>query len=550
MKKNIYFIFFLLIIVYIIGFGIDVMDIDASQYASMSAEMLRTGNFLHVYDLGKEYLDKPPFLFWISSLSMKFFGVNNIAYRLPSFLFGLLAIFSTFRFTKLFYNKNIAYLAAIILASSQGFFLMMHDIRTDTILMGCTIFSIWQLAEWYDKKNIKNFILACIGVAGGLMTKGPIALMVPIFAFGTHFLLHRKINLFFKWQYLMAIVIIGVLLLPMCIGLYQQFDLHPEKIVNGEKGVSGLRFYFWTQSFGRITGESTWNNNANIFFLLQNMLWSFIPWILFFLIGIFKTIISLNKNKFKLNANEEAISTGGFILSYLALGMSKYQLPHYIFVAFPFAAIITSNFIYSLLKDVKKLKLLKALSYIHQVIFILIFLALFLLTAFPFNTIPIIFPILTSILLIGLVLLCIYRKKIPYFILAICIYTGIGVNLILNATLYPTILSFQAGSTAGRWIRANNISEDKIFFYRYDIWRSVNFYSNINIKQIDSVNALIRGNYIITDSAGLKNIDNLSIKYNKVFAGEDYPVSKLTLNFMIPNKRNATLNHYVVIKIQ
>ena len=107
----------------LIGLGIDIMDIDAAQYASMSREMLSTGNYLQVYDLGKEYLDKPPFLFWLSSLSMKIFGVNNFAYKLPSFLFSTLAVFSTFKLSKLFYDHKTSILAALILASSQGFFL-------------------------------------------------------------------------------------------------------------------------------------------------------------------------------------------------------------------------------------------------------------------------------------------------------------------------------------------------------------------------------------------------------------------------------------------
>src|ERR1700743_2214734 len=136
-------IFAVIIIIYLIGFGIDVMDIDAAQYASMSREMLASGHFLQVYDFGKDYLDKPPFLFWVSALSMKIFGVNNFAYRFPSFLFALLAIFSTFKFASLYYKKEVAVLAATVLASCQALFLINHDVRTDTILMGWVILSIW-----------------------------------------------------------------------------------------------------------------------------------------------------------------------------------------------------------------------------------------------------------------------------------------------------------------------------------------------------------------------------------------------------------------------
>ena len=99
----------LCILVYLIGmFFVPLMDIDATQYASMSREMLLTGNYLQLYDLGKDYIDKPPMLFWLSSLSMYVFGIQDWAYRLPSFLFSLLALYSTYRLALLFYKKEIA----------------------------------------------------------------------------------------------------------------------------------------------------------------------------------------------------------------------------------------------------------------------------------------------------------------------------------------------------------------------------------------------------------------------------------------------------------
>ena len=59
------------IVIYIIGiFAIPLMDIDASQYASISREMLERDSFLQIFDQGQNYLDKPPLLFWLSAFSM------------------------------------------------------------------------------------------------------------------------------------------------------------------------------------------------------------------------------------------------------------------------------------------------------------------------------------------------------------------------------------------------------------------------------------------------------------------------------------------------
>src|SRR5580692_1435470 len=129
---------------YLLGWCIPLMEIDAVQYANISREMLRSGHYLEIFDRGKDYLDKPPMLFWLSALSMKIFGVHDWAYRLPSYLFALIAIYSTYKLAAIYYRREIALLSAVLLASCQALFLINHDVRTDTMLMGWVIFSIWQ----------------------------------------------------------------------------------------------------------------------------------------------------------------------------------------------------------------------------------------------------------------------------------------------------------------------------------------------------------------------------------------------------------------------
>jgi 4-amino-4-deoxy-L-arabinose transferase-like glycosyltransferase len=551
LKLTTYF-FVVICIIYLIGFGIDVMDVDAAQYASMSREMLASGHFLQVYDFGRDYLDKPPFLFWVSSLSMKIFGVNNFAYRFPSFLFSLFAIFSTFKFASLYYKKEIAVLSAIVLASCQALFLINHDVRTDTILMSWVIFSIWQLAEWYKNDKLQNFVLAFIGIAGGLLTKGPIALFVPIFAFGSQFVLQRNFKMFFRWQYILGILIIGLLLLPMCIGLYQQFDLHPEKKVISKTGVSGLRFFFWTQSFGRITGESEWNNGANIFFLLQNMLWSFLPWILFFLIAFFEEAKQLVKQKFKLLPDQEWICMGGFLLTYLALGMSKYQLPHYIFVVFPFAAIITAKFLYALLfEETYDYWFKNFLLSIHLVIFTLLWIALIFLLSYCFNSIPLWVPCVALFLFLVFIYLAANKNKKRPRLLVICLFTIMGVNLFLNYSIYPALLSYQMGSIVGRWIHDSKISADRVYLYQQNDIHSLDFYAQSIIGHKDSVNQLLPGDHlIITDTSKIADLDKAEKKYEIEFEGDDFHVTSLSLQFLNPGTRQGEVKHYVVAKIR
>src|SRR5690242_14579441 len=74
----------LILLVYGLGLTVEIMEVDAAQYASISREMLETGQWLQVHHRYMDYLDKPPLLFWFSALSLKLFGVSIWAYKLPS----------------------------------------------------------------------------------------------------------------------------------------------------------------------------------------------------------------------------------------------------------------------------------------------------------------------------------------------------------------------------------------------------------------------------------------------------------------------------------
>ena len=165
------------------------------------------------------------------------------------------------------------------------------------------------------------------------------------------------------------LLIIGILLIPMSIGLYQQYDLHPEKIMYGQKGISGLRFFYWTQSFGRITGESTWHENDHFLFLFENLLWGFLPWTVFFILGMVSGVREWFRKKFFIGPGEEAISLGGFLVTYCALGSSKAQLPHYIYVVLPLAAVFTGKFLNSLVFEGSVSPLVKAFDHYSQYYF-------------------------------------------------------------------------------------------------------------------------------------------------------------------------------------
>ena len=529
--------------------GIPLIDIDAAQYASMSREMASTGNYLQLYDLGKDYLDKPPLLFWLSSLSIQLFGVYDWAYRLPSILCLGLALYSVYRFTLLYYNELIVQLSVLVLASSQAFILMAHDVRCDTMLMGFVMFSIWQLAAWYQSNAWKHFVMAFMGIGLGMLTKGPIAIVVPGVSFAIHFLLQRNWKQFFRWEYILGVIIVGVLLIPMSIGLYTQFDLQPGKIIHGVPIKSGLRFYYWTQSFGRYTGENVFNEMNHFTFLLENMLWSFLPWIFIFLIALVISVKDIVKSRFKLQNHQEFIAAGGFIATYCMLARSQAQLPHYIFVVLPFAAIVTAKGLHQIYFSDGFLKLKKVALYFHGFIFTLLWAAVIMIVLFVFIDMPVYVKIVAIMgAVYFLYLLLFYKGQTPKYI-SLALYTILGVNFILNTSFYPRLLKYELGVSAAAFINQNKLPKKDVFLYEIDESRALHFYGNHSFERLFDSSLLAPGQILITKATSFPKLQQQFTGSSILHKNAYFGVSMLTLPFLNPATRDKEVTPYIIVTL-
>ena len=552
MNKNTFWLLLIALFgVHLIGvLNIPLMDIDASQYASISREMLERNSFLQIYDLGKDYLDKPPMLFWLSALSMKIFGIYDWAYRLPSFIFLMIALYATFKFAQLKYNQTVAYLAVLILASCQAFFLIAHDIRTDTMLMGWVALSIWLIAKWESSNAWPDFVWAMIAIAGGMMTKGPIALVVPVLAFAPQWFFEKKWAYFFKPIYLVGIVIIGILLIPMSWGLYQQFDLQPGKLINNIPIQSGLRFYYWTQSFGRYTGENYYHEMSYPGFLLENMLWSFLPWIFIFIWAFAAKLINIFKEGlFKVQT--ERISFFGFLLTYLVLSRSQAQLPHYIFVVFPLAAVLTAAHFATLLEQADRLhKWIKWFFGFHLFIFLILLIAMGLIINIPFGKMGILGVVIVFGTFIIMIKTGFSHQSLIQKWIAMSLVLMIGLNLILNSFFYPNLLQYQWGNALVKVAKEKKWDIQKASFYKIPNSNAFHFYGQHVFPVIQDSSLLKEGQWVVADSLPAQTLLLDFPNSNILYQGNRFHVTLLTLTFLNPKTRSEELTPYVLMELK
>jgi len=161
-------------------------DNSEGRYAEMCRNMAKTGNFLEpmfwhdgVY---QSFDGKPPFFFWMGGWSIRLFGCNEFAVRLPSLLAAVLTVLAVWFVLARFRNRTAAGMGAFMLVSGAFFYLFSGAVITDMILClsisGALFAYMFFLAE-PERKNRKLASLVMFALLGlGMLTKGPVAIVL------------------------------------------------------------------------------------------------------------------------------------------------------------------------------------------------------------------------------------------------------------------------------------------------------------------------------------------------------------------------------------
>lgn len=154
------------------GLFVDILEPDGALYASVAKTIVQKNEWLNLYAVGKDWLDKPHLPFWLTALSYKVFGINAFAYKLPSFLCFLLGLFYTYQLTKKLYNTTTAQLATAVYATTLHVILSNFDVRAEGYLTAFVIASIYHFYNAMQSPWLKQIIAAAFFAALAIMTKG------------------------------------------------------------------------------------------------------------------------------------------------------------------------------------------------------------------------------------------------------------------------------------------------------------------------------------------------------------------------------------------
>lgn len=172
------------------------LDVDEGAFGEASREMLADGDWSRTTLNGEPRWDKPILIYWLQAGAMALLGQHEFALRLPSVLAAWGWVLATVMFARPRWGDAAALGAGAVLASGLGVALIGRAATADALLnlwLALAGLDLWRHLEAAPGSAAARQALrrTALWIGLGLLTKGPIALIVPGAAALVFVALHR-----------------------------------------------------------------------------------------------------------------------------------------------------------------------------------------------------------------------------------------------------------------------------------------------------------------------------------------------------------------------
>ncbi len=432
-----------------------------------------------------------------------------------------------------FFLTEVGRYAALITGTSQIFFLYFFDFHTDTVLQTGVVLALWQLAAYLQNKKPVNFIFGFFGIGLAMLTKGPVGAVIPFLAVLFYLLVQKDFRQLFHPKWLLGIFIVLIIISPSLIQLYLNF------------GIKGLKFYFITNNFGRITGEYAGSSTEFIFYI-HTLLWAFLPWTIFVVVAIYSEINSWIQNREQMNLGVYLLASVLVLL--VIFSVSKGKAPNYFLITVAPLSVVSAKWLSIFIsgQKAKKRILNSQIVFTGLIGIALIFILKFMgFTSFWFAIIFVLIMAATMFFLLQ------KRNQSLQAILIFSVIVIAGFNLFFNVKVYPELYSYQGAGQALKIYEKERDTNDilvtmeleeyEIFFRAESPVQNIstweNFYSFLKRD----------GAWIYTNKQGLDVVKELTKNIDTIYEIPQKGMNRPTLQFLNSKTRNkALINNYLI----
>ncbi len=202
--------------------GAHLWDVDEAIFSQAAKEMVHRGDYVVPYFNGAVFPDKPAMMYWLMIGAYQVFGATEFAARFWSAVFGVGSVLLTYRLGRLMFSPSVGFWSGMALASCVQFNLIARAATPDVFL---TFFSTLAVllfvsgtatartaagtpdepaAPWSGQTTFEpswtTWALVYAAMACGVLTKGPIGVVLPTAVIGLFLLVMRAPDVAYATQ--------------------------------------------------------------------------------------------------------------------------------------------------------------------------------------------------------------------------------------------------------------------------------------------------------------------------------------------------------------
>ena len=285
------------------------------------------------------WLHKQPLPLWVMALSLRIFGINEIALRIPSILLSTAGIFIIYEIARILYSIRVGYIAAFLF-SIHGLIMELAGGRVptdhyDVFFLFTISFAVFFSLKFAISKKVIFNVLAGISVGLAILTKWlPALIVLPIWLL---FLLDYK-NFIFKaiiQHAVLLILVIVMVCLPWQIYIHLKFPLeaawedsfnlkHITEVLEGNTGAFYYHFNLLRINYGELVYIPIlwfcWKcmNSRRNFREYAILIWFIVPYLFF-------SIAKTKMQAYTLFAAPSIFIITALFCSYLSINLNRFR---------------------------------------------------------------------------------------------------------------------------------------------------------------------------------------------------------------------------------
>ena len=301
---------------------------DEGRYAEIAREMAVTGDWTTPRLNGLKYFEKPPLQYWLTAATYNAFGVDEWTARLPGALAGFLTALIVGYVGTTIASKTAGAYAALAYAGSVWPFGISHFVTLDALLTFWLALALgaFLLAQHWRADAVRSrrwMLTAWAATAGGMMTKGLVALVIPFATLVLHTAVTRDRSPWTRIELTRGLALFALLAAPWF-------------VIVSMRNPEFARFFFIHEHFERFLTTEHRRTGAWWYFLPMLAI-GLLPWTGVFLWRLRHAFVEPAPAK-RFAWVRFCILWCAFVLVFYSISGSK--LPSYILPIFPAAALV------------------------------------------------------------------------------------------------------------------------------------------------------------------------------------------------------------------